>query len=198
MRSLSKIAHADRFAESLLRVRWYEALQFGLGSLMFHGLLFAAATLYYTAAGYYGWNQPLPSKPPGTSMNAPWWLYVFVAIGIALLITAWVMIFIRRRKKTEIVSSIPDYDYSDDPEAEATDKQAYKKILAFALDRVIPACETQADLQDELISRVCDNAVIAHLANVGVRQSDKTSEFWRHYTELTAGLLAKSRPNYKV
>lgn len=158
------------------------------------GLLFAAATLYYTAAGYYGWNQPLPSKPPGTSMNAPWWLYVFVAIGIALLITAWVMIFIRRRKKTEIVSSIPDYDYSDDPEAEATDKQAYKEILAFALDRVIPACETQADLQDELISRVCDNAVIAHLANVGVRQSDKTSEFWRHYTELTAGLLASPGP----
>jgi hypothetical protein len=49
------------------------------------GLLFTAATLYYTAATYYGWNQ----SPTPTAL---WWPFVQGGLGVALLVTAWTML----------------------------------------------------------------------------------------------------------
>lgn len=64
------------------------------------GLLFTAATLYYTAGAYYGWNQLPPNISPagGAAMTAPWWLYAIGLLGIALLVTAWTMIAVRIRR----------------------------------------------------------------------------------------------------
>jgi hypothetical protein len=163
------------------------------------GLLLAAATLYYTAGAYYGWNQPQPvATSPHTTMTAPWWLYAIGAIGFALLVTAWIMISLRRPRKIESrapsVSVTQTRDYSDDPEKEATDKQAYGELLAFALDRVIPACEAQVELQKAIITQASGNSVIGGMACMGVEHSDRTKEFWRHYTELADGLLESPGP----
>jgi hypothetical protein len=135
-------------------------------------------------------------------LHSPWWAFS----PVALILLATVILISREigwigakaPAATAIVaglSSQGEQDYSDDPEAEATDKQAYKQILEFALDRVVPACETQTELQDAIISQASgNNAVIATLANMGVRHSDRTNKFWRHYEALTAGLLASPGP----
>jgi hypothetical protein len=93
----------------------------------------------------------------------------------------------------------PDQGYTDDPEAEATDKQAYKEILAFAQDRVLPACDAQIRLQEALISQTCATEKIANLAHVGLRHdgSHKTSEFWVHYNKLLSGLIESPGPIIK-
>lgn len=168
-------------------------------------ILVAIGTLviaYYTVGLFYGWDK----SPKGGGITAPsgtmtplWPLIILAILTGLLLLTAWAMIFIRRGKKTEIVPNASALDqidnYSDDPEAEATDKQAYKEILAFALDRVIPACEAQVELQNALISQASgNNAIIAALAHMGIRHSNRTKEFWNHYTLLTAGLLASPGP----
>jgi len=168
-------------------------------------ILVAVGTLviaYYTVGLFYGWDKP----PKGGSVAAPsgtmtplWPLIILATLTGLLLLTAWVMIFIRRGKKSEIVPNAlapgQTDNYSGDPEAEATDKQAYKEILAFALDRVIPACEAQVELQDALISQASGiNTVIAALAHMGIRHSDRTKDFWNHYTSLAAGLLASPGP----
>src|ERR1700730_7033664 len=62
------------------------------------GFLVAAATLYFTAGAYYGWNQSgiSPSVSAETiTMNAPWWIVISGVIAVLLLITAWVTIVIR-------------------------------------------------------------------------------------------------------
>lgn len=64
------------------------------------GFLVAAATLYFTAGAYYGWNQPgvLPSAgAEAITINAPWWMVIPGGIGVFLLITAWIMMWLRRR-----------------------------------------------------------------------------------------------------
>lgn len=67
--------------------------------------IIAAATLYFTAGSYWGWNQqpkPSPSSGAVMSVSLPLWLYMLAAIGVLLLITAWVMILLRRNARPEI------------------------------------------------------------------------------------------------
>jgi hypothetical protein len=63
------------------------------------GIILMGATLYYTIAPYYGWNQPAPATdvPRATAMINPWLLYALGGIGILLLGTAWVMSVLRRK-----------------------------------------------------------------------------------------------------
>ncbi len=171
-------------------------------------ILVAIGTLviaYYTTGLFYGWDK-VPkgggvAAPSGT-MTPLWPLIVLAVLTGLLFITAWIMIFLRKGKKTEIVSKAPALsqidDYSDDPEAEATDKQAYREILAFAWDQMIPACEAQVKLQNVIISQAGNsNPVMASLACMGLRHSDRTKEFWNHYEALSAGLLASPGPLIK-
>ncbi|MGH6671469.1 MAG: hypothetical protein ACRECV_05770, partial [Xanthobacteraceae bacterium] len=69
---------------------------------------------------------------------------------------------------------------------------------AEALDRVIPACETQVELQKTIISQASSpNTVIAALAINGLQHSEKTKGFWSDYETLSTGLLASPRPLIK-
>lgn len=66
------------------------------------GLFIAAATLYFTAGAYYGWNHftsvmPSASNVGGATMILSWWVYILGGIGGLLLITAWAMIVVRTR-----------------------------------------------------------------------------------------------------
>jgi hypothetical protein len=162
----------------------------------------ALAGTYYAAGTYYGWDKVPRAVAAGgnPASQIPWFAAALLTAAIATLIMSSAMIVIRRRSektKAALLSASPSgaaLDYSDDPEAEATDKQAYKEILAFALDRVMPACEAQVELQKAILSQVSGNPVIGALAYMGVEHSDRTKEFWNHYTELTAGLLASPGP----
>jgi hypothetical protein len=136
----------------------------------------------------------------GSILASPWWAFsplVLILLATAILVSRE-MGWIEAKPIAAMAAVFPNpslSDYSDDPEAEATDKQAYKEILAFALDRVIPACEGQLELQDEIISQASgNNPVIAHFACMGIRQSAKTEGFWDHYKPLETGLLASPGP----
>lgn len=72
------------------------------------GLLFTAATLYFTAGTYYGWNQPsVPAQQGGTAMTPPWWIWLFGGIAVALLLTAWAMMAIRLRYAASVATAPP-------------------------------------------------------------------------------------------
>jgi hypothetical protein len=92
-----------------------------------------------------------------------------------------------------------DPNASDDPEAEATDKQAYREILDFALDKVIPACQAQIEAQEAVISQICGTAQVAALASIGLRHSAnyKMSEFWSNFERLQSGLTESPGPIIK-
>jgi hypothetical protein len=63
------------------------------------GTLCAVLTAYFTVGLYYGWNaQTASPQPAAPAMIAPWWLYALGIIGLALLLTSWVMMFLRRRR----------------------------------------------------------------------------------------------------
>lgn len=88
--------------------------------------------------------------------------------------------------------------HSDDPERDAPDKEAYNDILAFAIDRVLPACNAMIDLQEALIGHMARGAKIAELALEGFRsESLTTGEFWKHYDGLSGGLSASPGPILK-
>jgi hypothetical protein len=134
-------------------------------------------------------------------LGSPWW--AFSPLALILFATAILvgreMDWIGKKPAAVTIPSIEPAgqfasDYSDDPEAEATDKQAYKEILDFALDQVIPACETQVELQNAILSQATSDPVIDNLAILGLRNSEKTKEFWNHYEALSAGLLASPGP----
>jgi hypothetical protein len=139
-----------------------------------------------------------------------WYWHTFSWAGVAIaFLVAWLVFalgvfligFGVARWRGDKTSSISEDDpgYSDNPQAEATDKQAYKEILAFAVDHVVPACRAQIRLQESLISRICDNKKIANLANIGLRTSHsfKTSEFWEQYERLASGLIESPNPIIK-
>jgi hypothetical protein len=89
----------------------------------------------------------------------------------------------------------PDNDF--DPETLAPDdKQAYGEILDFCLDYLLPACQNQMGLQEELVNELCDNKAIATLAISGLRSENdyETGDFWRNYQTLSSGMTQSPGP----
>ena len=89
---------------------------------LFLGAVFAGVCAYYTMAGYYGWKYltatPAPVPASGTAMVPPWWLYITGGLGVALLITGWVMMIARRREDTRQPAAtllIPNIRIADRP-----------------------------------------------------------------------------------
>jgi hypothetical protein len=66
------------------------------------GTLCAVITAIYTVGIFYGWDKSMPSKPTSPVMSASWLLYALGAIGLALLATSWIMIFIRARQPKKL------------------------------------------------------------------------------------------------
>jgi hypothetical protein len=137
-----------------------------------------------------------------SAVQDQFWFRPAITSLAGLVIGMWLDSFVRRRIASAAIAIQPPVnsgarqidEYVDDPEAEATDKQAYKEILAFALDQIIPACDAQVDLQKKIISQASDNPVIGAIACMGLEHSARTTEFWYHYRELAAGLLASPGP----
>lgn len=94
----------------------------------------------------------------------------------------------------------PDEDYySETPEADATDKRAYNDIMAFAIDRVLPACDALIELEEAFIGRMARGPKLGELALAGMRSESrpKTGEFWTHYIGLSSGLAESPGPILK-
>jgi hypothetical protein len=101
------------------------------------------------------------------------------------------MILIRRRfEQTKGISSADEPEAEKEPEPEPKDQQAYKEIVAFALDYVGPACN---GLEDAL-TRVCGSQEIAGLVSSGLRSDPKARGFLAQYDRLMAGLRESPEP----
>ena len=65
------------------------------------GAACTAATLYYTAGLFYGWNEPRIAISPPTAgreqviLISPWLLISLGSVAVLLLATAWIMIAVR-------------------------------------------------------------------------------------------------------
>jgi len=98
------------------------------------GLIFAGATLYFTAGTYYGWNAPpapLISPPSSGAASMNLQLYVFGGLGFALLITAWGMIFVRTRPR-------PQYRTTD---LEKIENKTYRNEIVLISGRHFVGCK---------------------------------------------------------
>jgi hypothetical protein len=107
------------------------------------------------------------------------------------------MILIRRRSEKakdsaeglEKQEEVPE----PEPEPEAKDQQAYREIVAFALDYVVPAC----DAIEDALKRICGSQEIAGLVSSGLRSDSKAGGFLVQYNRLLSGLRESPDPIIK-
>jgi hypothetical protein len=121
--------------------------------------------------------------------------WIILALGVFLAGIGFKLL--RKQKSPEADRGDPHLnEYSNDPESTAPDKQAYKDLLDFSLDRLLPACEAQIRFQDALVRKACSNDLIAEFATEGMRSTDrfKTHNFWSYYTKLILGLTDSPGP----
>ena len=71
------------------------------------GTVCAVITAIFTIAMFYGWDKPSPATQAAPIMIAPWLLYAFGGIAIALLIAACAMMVIRSHTAQPIAFIAP-------------------------------------------------------------------------------------------
>jgi hypothetical protein len=112
------------------------------------GVVFAGICAWYTMAGYYQWNvSSLKSAEAPTSgglMMPSWWLYVFAAFAVGLLVTGWVMI-IRRRGQYEIGANSKIETFAEDtPDLRVADSSFVIALFdGNERDKLLPLLEAE-------------------------------------------------------
>ena len=124
-----------------------------------------------------------------------WFLITMLALGVMWAVTAWGAVQWRQFRSLRPPEQLAETSFSEDPESDAPDKQAYNDILAFAIDRVLPACQALVDIQDVLIGHMSRGEKIAALTRRGMRSG--AVAFWKHYDGLCEGLSASPGPMLK-
>jgi hypothetical protein len=99
------------------------------------GMLFTGVCAYYAVATYYGGNLPKTAPEPNAeagTMTLSWLLYIVSAIGVALIITGWVMMLVRRRdhrRQSQLMITSPPPPEVPQLIGDITASDAYFKIL---------------------------------------------------------------------
>lgn len=81
-------------------------------------------------------------------------------------------------------------EYMYDPQNEAPDIAAYYDIMGFALTFLLPACDSQFELQSRLIEKLSQNETICRLSISGLQNPDKKElrDFWDNYDRILRGV----------
>ncbi|TKV80139.1 hypothetical protein FDV58_18000 [Bradyrhizobium elkanii] len=151
------------------------------------------------------WDKILTQVAAVTAAPLPFLVAVLIVAGLIWWLLNWRYSALLGHKDAEIKllerkiansTAEPNDDFSSDPESTAPDKQAYREILDFCLDRLLPACHAQSRLQHEMIYRLCDNKFVAELAAEALHSEDdfRTGEFWKNYRRLSSGLAESPGP----
>jgi hypothetical protein len=93
--------------------------------------------------------------------------------------------------------SFAEKHHTDDPQTEALDKEAYKQLVDFCMDWLLPSCEAQIEMQESVVRRLGNDDQISVLAGNGLRNCSKVPGFWENYINLSSGLLESPGPTIK-
>jgi hypothetical protein len=169
------------------------------------------------------WLQDLTAGWPMIAANLPTFIAIIAIIfGAIWAAFSWSYGSVIRSKDAEIRSknaeiellerhkslgsesngsmlTLTNDDYSGDPEAEALDKDAYNRIVAFCIDDLLSSCEAQVKLQESIIRNSSDNETLSELAIAGLHSEwkYKTRGFWENYTNLSSGLTDSPGPSIR-